>query len=78
MIGSRSDLSGTTRVFAINFSRSDTYHVTNGANTNYPVYLSHYAYIATSSNLSSQYGLIGYVSPAGVVYEDPTVEAFNP
>lgn len=70
-------LSGSTRVFAINFSSSDTYHVTNGANTNYPVNPSHYANIATSSNLSSQFGLIGYVSPAGVVYEDPTVEGFS-
>lgn len=70
-------LSGSTRVFAINFSSSDTYHVTNGANTNYPVNPSHYANIATSSNLSSQFGLIGYVSPAGVVYEDPAVEGFS-
>lgn len=60
-------LSGSPNVFAINFSSSDTYHVTNGANTNYPVYRSHYANIATISNRSSQFGLIGYVSPAGVV-----------
>lgn len=70
-------LSGSTRVFAINFSNSNIYYVTNGANTNYPVNFSHYASVAPASAQSSQFGLIGYVSPAGVVYKDPTVEGFS-
>lgn len=71
-------LSGSTRVFAINFSSLDTYYVTNSAtNINYPVNASHYANVATTSSGSSQFGLIGYVSPAGIVYEDPTVEGFS-
>ena len=63
-------LSGFSDVFALNFSSSTTYGVTNGAsNVNYPVNARHFALVAPTSSASMQFGLIGYVSPSGTVYE---------
>lgn len=64
---------GYTQVFAVNYDTGGQYSVIGSNGTYvYKVNPEHYAAVGTSLGTSGQDGLVGYVTPLGVLGGDPT------